>query len=386
MTTPAWAGVFPAVTTQFRADLSLDIEGNIPARRSADEAGVHGLIFLGSVGENTTLDYEEKLTVLREMKALVNGRIPVLTGVAETTTALASRYAADAERIGIDGLMVLPAMIYKADRRETIAHFRTVARATGLPIMVYNNPVRYGVDMTPDMFVELADEPTFVAIKESSDNVRRITDIVKPVGDRYTSILAAWMIWCSKASLLGRRVGCRDWSTRSRTRTVCCGTWRPPAGGARRARFIAGTRRCSTSIRSQSWSSTSSWHGRVRARQRRLTRPPGCPSWARSAKEMLAIIRQGDRDAAEPAPLTRARCMTMVRRIQVIDSHTGGEPTRVVVSAAPTWARADGRAAATLPRRARRLPLGRGERAARVGRHRRRAAVRARATRLLPPA
>jgi 4-hydroxy-tetrahydrodipicolinate synthase len=148
-------------------------------------SGIHGVIVLGSVGENTALEYDEKLTVMREMLRVVRGRIPVLSGVAEYTTPLASRYARDAEKIGLDGLMVLPAMVYKADRRELITHFRTVARASGLPIMIYNNPVSYNVDLSPEAFVELQDEPTLVAIKESSDDVRRITDIVNLVGDRY---------------------------------------------------------------------------------------------------------------------------------------------------------------------------------------------------------
>ena len=111
--------------------------------------------------------------------------MPVLTGVAECSTALACRFAADAQKAGVDGLMVLPAMIYKSDPRETMAHFRTVARASDLPILVYNNPVSYGVDITPTMFVDLADEPKFVAIKESSENVRRITDLKNLCGDRY---------------------------------------------------------------------------------------------------------------------------------------------------------------------------------------------------------
>jgi dihydrodipicolinate synthase/N-acetylneuraminate lyase len=150
------------------------------------KAGIHGVVLLGTVGENTALEHEEKLEVLMEMKQTVNGRIPVLTGVAEYTTQLACRFARDAEKIGVDGLMVLPAMVYKSDDRETLTHFRTVARATGLPVMVYNNPVSYSVDITPEMFAELADEPTVVAIKESSENVRRITDLVNIVGDRYT--------------------------------------------------------------------------------------------------------------------------------------------------------------------------------------------------------
>ncbi len=180
-----WSGVYPALTTQFRADQSLDIDATARHLEHMIGAGIHGVILLGSVGENTALEYDEKLTVLRALRDVVGGRIPVLSGVAEYTTALACRYARDCERIGLDGLMVLPAMVYKADRREAMTHFRTVARASGLPIMIYNNPPSYSVDLTPDCFPELADEPTLVAIKESSDNVRRITDVVNLCGDRY---------------------------------------------------------------------------------------------------------------------------------------------------------------------------------------------------------
>lgn len=180
-----WKGVFPALTTQFHADQSLDLPATARHLETLIEAGIHGVILLGSVGENTALEYDEKLTVLKEMRSAARGRIPVLSGVAECTTALACRFARDAERIGLDGLMVLPAMIYKADRREALVHFRSVARASALPAMIYNNPVSYSVDLTPEMFAELADEPTLVAIKESSDNVRRITDIINLLGDRY---------------------------------------------------------------------------------------------------------------------------------------------------------------------------------------------------------
>ena len=123
--------------------------------------------------------------MLRATVEHVCGRIPVLTGVAEFTTDLGCRFAEDVKRVGVDGLMVLPAMVYKADPREAMAHFRTVARATDLPIMVYNNPIVYGVDITPSMFVDLADEPTLQVIKESSDNVRRITDLTNACGSRY---------------------------------------------------------------------------------------------------------------------------------------------------------------------------------------------------------
>jgi len=180
-----WHGVYPAVTTQFRADQSLDLVATAKHIEALLQAGVHGLIMLGTVGENGTLEYAEKLEVLRSTRQQVRGRVPLLTGVAECSTALACRFAADAQKIGMDGLMVLPAMIYKSEPRETSAHFRAVARASDLPILVYNNPVSYGVDITPTMFVDLADEPKFVAIKESSENVRRITDLKNLCGDRY---------------------------------------------------------------------------------------------------------------------------------------------------------------------------------------------------------
>ncbi|MFI4987655.1 MAG: dihydrodipicolinate synthase family protein, partial [Alphaproteobacteria bacterium] len=142
-------------------------------------------IMLGTVGENTALEPEEKRAVMRAALEASKGRVPVLSGVAECSTALACRYAADMEKLGAQGLMVLPAMVYKSDSRETLAHFRAVARASALPIMIYNNPISYGVDVTPEMFAELAGEKTVVALKESSDNVRRITDIVNVCGERY---------------------------------------------------------------------------------------------------------------------------------------------------------------------------------------------------------
>ena len=180
-----WRGVFPAATTQFHADQSIDIRATLAHLDAMIAAGIHGLIMLGTVGENCSLEYPEKLELLKATVEHVKGRVPVLTGVAECTTALACRFARDARRAGVDGLMVLPAMVYKSDPRETMAHFRAVAAATDLPIMVYNNPVSYHVDITPEMFAELADEPKFVAIKESSENVRRITDLKNVCGDRY---------------------------------------------------------------------------------------------------------------------------------------------------------------------------------------------------------
>jgi 1-pyrroline-4-hydroxy-2-carboxylate deaminase len=182
----SWRGVFPAVTTQFQADQSLDLPATAAHLEKLIAAGVHGMIMLGTVGENCSLEYAEKLAVLRMAVEHTAGRVPVLSGVAECSTALACRFAAEAQAAGASGLMVLPAMVYKSDPRETMAHFRAVAAASDLPIMCYNNPVSYGVDITPAMFADLADEPKFVAIKESSENVRRITDLRNEVGNRYT--------------------------------------------------------------------------------------------------------------------------------------------------------------------------------------------------------
>jgi 4-hydroxy-tetrahydrodipicolinate synthase len=183
--TVTWKGVFPAATTEFRPDYSLDLPATARHIDAMIRAGVHGMIVLGTVGENCSLEYREKLDVIRSAREAIAGRVPLLTGVAESTTAMACRFAADSQKAGVDGLMVLPAMVYKADGREAMAHFRAVARATDLPVMIYNNPVSYSVDVTPTMFAELADEPKFVAIKESSENVRRITDLRNFCGDRY---------------------------------------------------------------------------------------------------------------------------------------------------------------------------------------------------------
>ena len=180
-----WSGVFPAATTQFHQDQTIDIKSTLAHLDTMIDAGIHGLIMLGTVGENCSLEYSEKIELLKATVAHVAGRVPVLSGVAECTTALACRFARDAQRAGVMGLMVLPAMVYKSDPRETMTHFRTVAAASDLPIMVYNNPVSYHVDITPEMFAELADDPKFVAIKESSENVRRITDLKNVCGERY---------------------------------------------------------------------------------------------------------------------------------------------------------------------------------------------------------
>ncbi len=180
-----WRGVFPAAVTHYKADQSLDIPATLKHVDQMIDAGIHGLIMLGSVGENCAHEYNEKIEVLSATIKHVAGRVPVMSGVAECSTKLACRFASDAAKLGADGLMVLPVMIYKSDPRETLYHFRQVAAASDLPIMIYNNPPAYGVDIKPEMFAELASDKKFAAIKESSDNPRRITDLVNLYGDRF---------------------------------------------------------------------------------------------------------------------------------------------------------------------------------------------------------
>jgi len=180
-----WKGVFPAVTTQFHADLSLDLDATARHIDRLIESGVSGLVMLGSLGENVTLSAEEKREVMRCAISASNGRVPVLSGVAELNTASACDYMNELEKLGAQGGMLMPAMAFRPDRDECLAHYRTVARSTSLPIIVYNNPISYHADVTPEMFAELANEANLVAIKESSGDVRRITDIINEVGDRY---------------------------------------------------------------------------------------------------------------------------------------------------------------------------------------------------------
>lgn len=185
MTSVAWSGVFPAVTTQFKADLSIDHEGTARVVDALLADGVHGIVALGTVGENNSLSAEEKRDTLRTIVEAVDGRAPVLAGVSELTPTAAARYAADAERIGVDGLMALPAMVYVPLETELEHHFRTVAAASSLPIMLYNNPPAYRVSIEAPLLARLADVPTIVALKESAVDTRRFTDVLNACGDRF---------------------------------------------------------------------------------------------------------------------------------------------------------------------------------------------------------
>jgi 4-hydroxy-tetrahydrodipicolinate synthase len=182
---PYWQGVFPAITTQLTKDQEVDLKATADHVKVLIDSGIKGIIMLGSLGENQTLSPEEKRSVVESTVKHVKGRIPVLSGVAETTTAAACKFAKDCQSLGANGLMVMPSMLYKGDPAETMTHFRAVAAATSLPIMIYNNPLSYANDITPQMFAELADVKNFVALKESAGDTRRITDLHNTVGGRY---------------------------------------------------------------------------------------------------------------------------------------------------------------------------------------------------------
>lgn len=197
-----WKGVFPAVTTQFHDDLSLDLDLTAKHLEVLIESGVTGLVMLGSLGENVALTREEKKEIVRTAIQVSNGRVPVLSGVAELCSDASAEWVRELENLGADGAMVMPSMAFRPDREETLAHYRTVATATALPLIVYNNPISYHADVTPEMFEVLAEVPNLVAIKESSGDVRRITDIINQVGDRYV-IFAGVDDLALEAALLG---------------------------------------------------------------------------------------------------------------------------------------------------------------------------------------
>ncbi|OLP53670.1 dihydrodipicolinate synthase family protein [Rhizobium rhizosphaerae] len=180
-----WSGVFPAVTTQFKPDLSLDIDATKKVLDGLVRDGVSGLIVCGTVGENTSLTRSEKVAVMEAAKDAAKGRVPVICGVAEFTTQGAAEVAGEAARVGLDGVMVMPALVYSSKPHETAAHFRGVAKATDLPVMVYNNPPIYKNDVTPDILASLADCETIVCFKDSSGDTRRFTDVKNMVGDRF---------------------------------------------------------------------------------------------------------------------------------------------------------------------------------------------------------
>ena len=182
----SWRGVFPAVTTQFRNDFSLDIEATRKVMAGLIRDGVSGLIVCGTVGENCSLSAAEKQLVVEASVDVTKGRVPVIAGVAEFTTAFAIETARMAQKAGVDGVMVMPALVYTARPHETAAHYRGVGSAIDLPLMVYNNPPIYKNAVTPDILASLADVETIQAFKDSSGDTRAFTDLRNMVGDRFT--------------------------------------------------------------------------------------------------------------------------------------------------------------------------------------------------------
>lgn len=180
-----WKGVFPAATTQFAGDYSLDVSATQSVQDALVRDGVNGLVVMGTVGENNSLIASEKRTLLTASVEVAAGRVPIIAGVSEMTTAAAVQFARDAERAGINALMVLPAMVYVPTEDELVAHFQTVAQATSLPIMLYNNPPAYRVNIAFSALAKLAESANIVAIKESAPDTRRFTDLINAFGSRF---------------------------------------------------------------------------------------------------------------------------------------------------------------------------------------------------------
>lgn len=179
-----WQGIFPAVTTKFTPEGALD---HAEMKRCFDyqiAAGCDGIIVCGSLGEGSMLSQDERLDVMKTAQTAAAGR-PVLMTVAEAATREACVLAEKAAKAGASGLMIVPSPIYHTNPQETVATLRAVAEAGDLPIMIYSNRVAYRVDVTPDIMEELADDKRFVAIKESSDDIRRTTEILTRFGNRF---------------------------------------------------------------------------------------------------------------------------------------------------------------------------------------------------------
>ena len=180
-----WTGVFPAVTTKFTANDELDFEAFDVNLEAQLEAGAEGIILGGSLGEASVLTDEEKFGLLSHTLKVVNGRVPVLLNIAEATTKKAIEVALKAQSLGANGLMLLPPMRYYASPEETLVFFGAIAESTSLPIMIYNNPVDYKIEVTLDMFEVLTKYSNIQAIKESTRDVSNVTRLINRFGDRF---------------------------------------------------------------------------------------------------------------------------------------------------------------------------------------------------------
>tara|TARA_R110002124_G_scaffold1797_6_gene11381 strand:+ start:28512 stop:29417 length:906 start_codon:yes stop_codon:yes gene_type:complete len=180
-----WQGVIPALMTEMHEGGALDMPATARHIEASLAAGCEGFIMLGTLGENSSLSLDEKELVVRTAVEAASGRAPVIAGVAEYTTELAIEAGRRMKAAGADGLMALPTMVYQQDAREGVHHFKTLAQAVDLPIMIYNNHVAYKLDLMPEDFAALSDQTNIVAVKESSHDSRRITDMINLLGDRY---------------------------------------------------------------------------------------------------------------------------------------------------------------------------------------------------------
>jgi 4-hydroxy-tetrahydrodipicolinate synthase len=181
-----WKGVFPAVTTKMNQDGKIDLTATQSSLDRLVDKGVSGVIVLPMLGENASLVPTEREAVIRAAVEVVAGRVPVLSGLAEITLETAKMHARAYEGFGAQGLMVFPSLGYKTDPRETVAWYRGIAGASALSIMIYNNPIAYGVDVTPAVLKELADTPEIVCVKEETGDIRRVTDTYIELGDRFS--------------------------------------------------------------------------------------------------------------------------------------------------------------------------------------------------------
>ncbi|MBT2160757.1 dihydrodipicolinate synthase family protein [Zobellia barbeyronii] len=169
-----WKGVMPAVTTKFNEDDTLDLKMFRTNIEAQVEAGVHGIVLGGSLGEASTLTADEKKVLIKETVQIVEGKIPVIMTIAEQATKVALQAIKDAEESGADGLMILPPMRYKSTDNETVQYFKELASSTELPIMIYNNPVDYKIEVTVIMFKELLELKNITAVKESTRDIINI--------------------------------------------------------------------------------------------------------------------------------------------------------------------------------------------------------------------
>lgn len=180
-----WSGVFPAVTTQFNDDFSVNLEETHKVISNVVRDGVSGLVVCGSVGENTSLTTEEKIAVTEVAIDAAAGRVPVICGVAEFTSVQAAKVANEVRKAGVDGVMLMPALVYGSKPFETAEHYRYVATKADVPLMVYNNPPIYKNDVTPEILISLTDCDNVVCFKDSSGDTRRFIDVRNEVGDRF---------------------------------------------------------------------------------------------------------------------------------------------------------------------------------------------------------